>query len=103
MTDKLDITLRIGDVTLNLTINRNEEQILRDAAKEVNHAYEQYQKRFGSNISGDKEAREALAKEVMAKVTLLFAKGYLTMASQAREFDKTLSSFEASLDELLLK
>ncbi len=91
MKDKLDINLRIGDVTLNLTINRDEEKILRDAAKEVNHAYDEYKKRFGSSSP----------QEVLAKVTLLFAKGYFTTASQVRELDKVLGDFDARLTELL--
>lgn len=91
MKDKLDITLRLGDVTLSLTIKPEEEALLRNAAKEVNHAYESYQKRF----SGSK------ADEIMAKVTLLFAKGYLNLSAQAQSADALLDSFEADLDKLL--
>lgn len=93
MKDKLDINLRIADVALSLTINRDEEQLLREVAKEVNHVYKAYRERFGSSSP----------QEVLAKVTLLFAKGYLTLTSQAKQLDELLVRFDSDLDELLLK
>lgn len=92
MTDKLDITLRIADVKLSLTINRDEEQLLRDVTKEVNHVFDAYKQRFGNSSN----------EEILAKVTLLFAKGYLTMTAQAKELDTLLGDFEKSLDNILL-
>ena len=51
MKDKFDITLLIGDVNLTLTIRPEEEELLRKAAKQINHAYKDYKKRFGNSSS----------------------------------------------------
>lgn len=91
MKDKLDITLRIGNVMLNLTIRPDEEAMLRGVAKEVNRAYESLQERF----SGSPE------DETMAKVTLLFAKGYLNLSAQVHQTEELLGNFENQLDLLL--
>ena len=91
MTDILDINLRLGDVALTLNIHRNEEATLREASKQVNHAYKVYDERFA-----DKSPRE-----VMAMVALLFAKGYVTSSEQNQEVAKTLAEFESELDKLL--
>lgn len=91
MKDKLDITLRIGNVRLSLTIRPEEEVLLREAAKEINHAYESYVRRFAGSETD----------EIMAKVTLLFAKGYLRLSSQARQTEALLDSFESDIDRLL--
>ena len=84
MKDKFDITLLIGDVNLTLTIRPEEEELLRKAAKQINHAYKDYKKRFGNSSS----------QEVLAKVTLL--------VSQVKELDRTLGDFEEELDRQLL-
>lgn len=91
MTDKLDINLRIGSEVMTITINRSEEQLLRDVAQEVNHVYRAYAERFPKSSEA----------EVMAKVTLLFAKGYLTMAHQSEELESVIQDFENDLDRLL--
>ncbi len=92
MKDILDINLRLGDVALTLNIHRDEEATLREASKQVNHAYKVYNDRFV-----DKSPRE-----VMAMVALLFAKGYVVAAEQTRDTAKILADFEAELDMLLL-
>lgn len=92
MKDKLDITLHIADSKLALTIVPEEEPLLRAVAKEVNHAYEAYRRRFTDNTP----------QEILAKVTLLFAKGYLNLAEQARQTDELLGRFEADLDKILI-
>ncbi|MCM1483964.1 MAG: cell division protein ZapA [Muribaculaceae bacterium] len=91
MNDKLNINLRIADVVLSLLINRDEEELLREVAKEVNHVYDSYTRRFPKSSP----------REVMAKVTLLFAKGYITMAERSKELDAILEHFEADLDRML--
>lgn len=91
MKDKLDITLRIGSVKLSLTIKPEEEAVLREVAREVNHACESFKTRFpGSSES-----------EIMAKVTVLFARGYLTLSSEARRMDSMLGDFESEVDRFL--
>ena len=63
MKDKLDITLRVANTKLALTINPSEEPLLRAVADEVNHVYAAYEERFTENTP----------QEVLAKVTVLFA------------------------------
>lgn len=92
MNDKLNINLRIADVALSLVINRDEEERLREVAKEVNHVYDAYTRRFPNSSP----------REVLAKVTLLFAKGYITMAEESKEIDAMLGRFEADIDRLLI-
>lgn len=91
MKDKLDITLRIGNVRLSLTVRPEEELLLREAAKEINHAYESYLRRFAGSETD----------EIMAKVTLLFAKGYLNLSSYAKQTEALLDGFETEIDRLL--
>ena len=92
MKDILDITLRLGNVSLSLGVRRNEEATLREAAKQVNHAWDGFVKRFD-----DKEP-----SEIMAMVALLFAKGYVTATESNAETSKFLAQFEDELDALLL-
>lgn len=91
MKDKLDITLKIAGVELSLNINRSEEEFLREVAKQVNHAYKKYSELFADSPS----------EEILAKVTLLFAKGFIQLRSQVAELDDVLQSFDDSLTELL--
>ena len=51
MTDKLKINLRIADISMSLLINRDEEERLREVAKEVNHVYDAYTRRFPNSSS----------------------------------------------------
>ncbi|MDE7024514.1 MAG: cell division protein ZapA [Paramuribaculum sp.] len=92
MKDILDITLRLGNVSLVLGVRRDEEATLREAAKQVNHAWDGFAKRFN-----DKKP-----PEIMAMVALLFAKGYVTATETNAETAGFLAQFENELDELLL-
>lgn len=76
---------------MSLSINPDEEQLLRKVAKEVNHVFEAYATRF----------RESSDKEILAKVTLLFAKGYIGLTEESKELDAELKRFESELDSLL--
>ncbi|MBP3288661.1 MAG: cell division protein ZapA [Muribaculaceae bacterium] len=91
MKDKLDITLKIADVELSLNIDRNEEELLREVAKQVNHAYEKYRQWFSDSPS----------EEILAKVTLLFAKGFLQLKQQLTELDSLLEDFDSEFSALL--
>lgn len=91
MKDKLDITLRIGGVKLSLTIKPEEEAVLRKVAKEVNHACESLHQRFPGSPDD----------EIMAKVTVLFARGYLTLSEQSHRAENLLADFDRQLDSIL--
>lgn len=92
MKDKLDITLRIGKVSLSLTVKPEEEGVLRGVTKEVNRAFESFKERFPGSPDD----------EIMAKVTLLFARGFLNLSAQAEKTEELLDNFEQQLDSLLL-
>lgn len=92
MKDILDIKLRLGNVTLSLAVNRNEEATLREAARQVNHAWDGFANRF--------EVKKP--DEIMAMVCLLFAKGYVTATESNAETARFLEDFETELDSLLL-
>lgn len=91
MNDKLNINLRIAGVNMSLAINRNEEQLLRQVAREVNHAYDAYKNRFAGSTP----------MEVLAKVTLLFAQGYISLSQQTKAVDAELEEFESELQKLI--
>ncbi len=93
MNDKLDINLRVADTALSLSINRDEEELLRKAAKEINYVWNAWRD----------EARfsRKTPHEVLAMVTLLFAKGYLSRQTEVAHLDEILASFEDTLDQML--
>lgn len=91
MKNKLDITLRIGSVKFNLTIKPEEEAVLREVARQVNHAYESFKQRFPGSAEN----------EVMAKVTVLFARGFVTLSGETERTEALLGEFESDLDRLL--
>lgn len=91
MRDKLDINLRIADTKLSLTISPTDEEFLRDVAAEVNKVYKKYSERFPGSSS----------QEVLAKVTLLFARGYLSMSEQTSALERELDELDERLDTLL--
>lgn len=91
MKDKLDITLKIAGVELSLNIDRNDEELLRNVTKQVNHAYKKYSEIFAGS------SRE----EIMAMVTLLFAKGFVQLKQQFAELDSTLEAFDNDLSDML--
>ena len=91
MKDKLDITLKIAGAELSLNIERSEEELLRNVTRQVNHAYNKYSEIFADNSN----------EEVLAMVTLLFAKGFIQLKSQLNELDSTLDSFDNDLSRLL--
>lgn len=91
MKDKLNINLKIANQRLSFTINREEEALLRKSAAEVNRVFDTYSKRLSGSSSS----------EVLAMVTLLFAKGYISLDSSVSQLDSSLEEFENSLDRIL--
>ncbi|MDE7412129.1 MAG: cell division protein ZapA [Paramuribaculum sp.] len=91
MKDKLDINIRIKDITLPVTVSPREEPLLREVAKEVNRVFEEYAKR----------SPECSDIEILAQVTLLFAKGFVTKSHEIAQMDEFLEGFDSDLDRLL--
>ncbi len=92
MTDKLSINLKIADMRLSFTIDREEEALLRKSASEVNRVFNIYRDRLSSSSSS----------EVMGMVALLFAKGYISLNSSVSELESHLEGFEKALDRILI-
>lgn len=93
MKDKIDINLRIADIVLSLSVNPEEERLLREAAKSINEAWSLWRSRFKNKSQ----------TEVLAMVTLLFTKGFLSLKEQEQRTEEVLESVEHTLDMLLLE
>lgn len=91
MKDKIEINLRIADVVLSLTVKPQEERLLREAAKGINDVWRSWRSKFSGKAPS----------EVLAMVTLLFAKSYLSLREESQRQAELLDRLEASLDEML--
>lgn len=91
MNEKIDITLRIADRALSMNISPEDETDLRQAAKEVNHAWQTWRKRF--------EGRDN--QEILAMVTLLFAKAFVSLREENSRLAAVLEDFDNNLDTVL--
>lgn len=94
MTDKLNITIRIaGLAPFPLSINRADEELIRNAEYNVNALWRKWCGRF----------KDRTPQEVMGMVAFQFAKLYFLIMAQASSMEEILSDFEAELDDILLK
>ncbi len=91
MNDKLTITLHIAGEQLRLTIPREEEELMREAASQINEVMRKMQKSF----------HDISATRAWARVALAFAQGYLVARSAETETNRLLASLESRIDELL--
>lgn len=89
--DKLNINLRVGDSALSMAISPEEEEVLREAAKEADRAWHSLHQRFAGLSTRD----------IMAMVSLLFAKAFVDHRRLDRQTEETLTQFEHELDRLL--
>lgn len=92
MNDKLVINLKIADMKLSFTINRDEEALYRESAAGINRVFNTYSSRLSTSSPS----------EVLAMVALLFAKGYISLDSGIRQLESHLDGFESALDRILL-
>lgn len=91
MNDKLNITLHIAGEQLRLTIPRQEEELMREAASQINEVMRKMQKSF----------HDISATRAWARVALAFAQGYLVARSAEDESRRMLDDLESRLDTLL--
>lgn len=91
MKDRIDITLRIADRALSMNIDPDDEPTLRTAANEVNQAWNSWRQRF--------EGRDN--QEILAMVTILFAKAFVSLREENARLEAVLADFETSLDSVL--
>lgn len=93
MTDKIiEISLHIAGTPLKFPVHLHEEKLYRDATQGINQMWDEWRHRYPSRPS----------HEIMAMVTLLFAKGYVAAHALNQRTEKTLEELERTLDTLLL-
>lgn len=54
MDDKIKIKLTIAEIPFPTTISRSEEEVIREAAKQVNVKVDAYRKRYADSVSTEK-------------------------------------------------
>lgn len=91
MKDNLNITLNISGEQLRLTVPREDEEILREAASQINQAFRRWQPVF----------KDVSATHAWARVALLFARGYLQEKARNATAESMLAGLEEELDGLL--
>ncbi len=91
MKDKLNITIRIADQPpIPLTINREEEEIIRQAESNVNRLWSNWSERF-----------KTTPESLLAMVAFQFAKLHAVQSAELSRTAEVLKGFDAELDDLL--
>ncbi|MDE6154039.1 MAG: cell division protein ZapA [Muribaculaceae bacterium] len=91
MKDKLNITIRIANQPpIPLTINRDEEEIIRQAEYNVNRLWSNWSERFNTSPGA-----------LLAMVAFQFAKLHATQSVELARTVDTLNDLDAELDRLL--
>lgn len=91
MKTDLNIKVDIGGRPYSLTINRNEEELVRKAAEDVNSTISKYSKAF--------EYKDM--QDLYAMVTLQYASGLMHIENEKSFKDKELKDKLNEVDELL--
>lgn len=91
MKDKIEITLKVAGHALSMTVDPDQQDELRRAADEVNHAWDTFRHRF--------EGRSK--DEILAMVTMLFAQAFVSLREENLRLEKVLTDFETRLDNIL--
>lgn len=94
MNDKLNITIKIaGQAPMSLQINRDDEEVIRQAEYNVNRLWNMWSTKFKTKSS----------MEVLAMVAFRFAELFFTQAAVARSAETTFEDFEKRLDKILIE
>jgi hypothetical protein len=89
---KQNITLKIADVLpMSITIDREAEEVAREAERGVNSVWNAWRKSFTNKTS----------KEVLAMTAYQFAKLYFALQHSVENQEQILDDFEGELDRLL--
>jgi len=92
MDKQQNITIKIADVApISMTIDRNTEEVVREAEYNVNLVWKAWRNEFDTKTS----------KEVLAMVAFQFAKKYLQLAHYENSRQQAFDDFEEELDKLL--
>lgn len=93
MKEQQNITIKIADVApISLTINRQTEEYVREAERNVNKVWAAWTDEF----------KDKTSKEVLAMVAYQFAKLYYQLLPQMDARERFLEQFESDLDAILL-
>ncbi|MCM1449743.1 MAG: cell division protein ZapA [Clostridiales bacterium] len=91
MKDKLNITIRIADQPpIPLNIRREEEEIIRQAEKNVNRLWYSWSERFNTSNTS-----------ILAMVAFQFAKLHASLVAEQTAAAESLNRLNAELDQLL--
>ena len=91
MNDKLNITIRIANQPpIALTINRDEEEIIRQAEANVNRLWLNWSERFNTSPTS-----------LLAMVAFQFAKLHAILSSDHKKSLEVLKQLDTQLDKLL--
>lgn len=93
MNDKLNITIRIANqAPIPLVINREDEEIIRQAEYNVNRLWNSWSAKFKSKSPS----------EVLSMVAFRFAELFFTQSHAIKAAEEMFESFEEGLDRILL-
>jgi len=93
MNDKQNITIRIANqAPIPLSINREDEEMIRTAEYNVNRLWNSWSNRYKSKSPS----------EVLAMVAFRFAELFFAQNGAVKDAQEMFESFEARLDEILL-
>jgi hypothetical protein len=93
MNDKLTISIRIANqAPVSLAINPADEEVIRKAEFHVNRLWKSWSTKF----------KNRSATEVLAMVAFRFAELYFTQEEVLKNTNEAISTFESSLDRILL-
>lgn len=93
MKDKLNITIRIANqAPIPLVINRDDEEVIRQAEYNVNRLWNSWSAKFKSKSPS----------EVLSMVAFRFAELFYTQSHAMQAAEDVFESFEEELDKILL-
>lgn len=94
MNDKLNITIRIANqAPIPLSINREDEEVIRTAEYNVNRLWNSWSTKFKSKSP----------TEVLAMVAFRFAELFFSQSATASNAAEAVGEFEKKLDAILLE
>ena len=94
--DKFNIRLHVYDEEINVTINRDEEELYRAAAKMITDRYNVYAKLFKGR-TGD----HTIALMTLIDVALQYQREH--MRNDTSPYETVLSQLSAEIDEVISK
>lgn len=92
MNDKIKINLQIADSNYPLTINREEEEVIREAAKQVNIRLNQYREVY-KNLESDKIIAMVAYQFSLEKLQLMQRNDTAPYTEKVKELTELLEEY----------